>query len=418
MKKAVGLILLVLVITGGLYFFNRSEKKDVEQTASKKAITSVAVNKDTFVLADIGIAETLDPAKAYDTFSATRIWNIYQTLIFFDGPHLGKFVPVLSTEVPTVANGGISEDGKTYIFTIRQGVKFHEGGELTAEDVAYSLKRAMICDPDGGPMWMLLEALTGNTDTRKGGKIIPGIMNQIDKSIEVKENKVIIHLPRSYPPLMGILCYSAFSIIDKEWAIANKAWDGNIKHAARYNKPRPGKEPLHGIANGTGPFKLKIWEPSKQFVFERFDGYWGPKPALKTAIIKYVPEWNKRKLMLQTGEADRIHAEKSLVNEVEAMKNVSVSRVPQLAVTSVMFCQKINPRANPNIGSGKLDGNGIPFDFFADINVRKAFLHAYDRDTFKRKVLNDLGSMPPTPLVNGMPFQSEVPHHTFDLEKS
>ena len=39
--------------------------------------------------------------------------------------------------------------------------------------------------------------------------------------------------------------------------------------------------------------------------------------------------------------------------------------------------QKINPTGNPNIGSGKLDGNGIPPDFFADINVRKAFLHAF-----------------------------------------
>ena len=64
------------------------------------------------------------------------------------------------TEVPTLENGGISADGKTYTFTIRQGVKFQEGADLTPEDVAYSFKRNMIVDPDGGPMWMLIEALT------------------------------------------------------------------------------------------------------------------------------------------------------------------------------------------------------------------------------------------------------------------
>ena len=117
-------------------------------------------------------------------------------------------MPVLATEVPTVENGGISSDGKTITFTIRKGVKFHEGGDLTPDDVVYSMKRAMISDPSGGPMWMLLEAMTGEGNTRKGGKIIPGIFEKIDKSIEAKGNQVILHLPKPYPPLLGILCYT------------------------------------------------------------------------------------------------------------------------------------------------------------------------------------------------------------------
>ena len=133
-------------------------------------------NPDTFVLATYGTLRTLDPAVCYDDTGSQRIWNIYETLIFFDGPHTDQFVPVLAIEVPTLENGGISADGKTYTFTIREGVKFQEGGDLTAEDVAYSFKRNMIVDPDGGPMWMLLEALTGQGSTRdKDGKIIPGI---------------------------------------------------------------------------------------------------------------------------------------------------------------------------------------------------------------------------------------------------
>ena len=380
--------------------------------------TAIAKNPDTYVLADIGTVDSLDPAKCYDNAGSGKIWTIYQTLVFFDGPHTGKFAPVLATEVPTVANGGISQDGKTYTFNIREGVKFHEGGDLTADDVAYSLKRAMVCDPAGGPMWMLLEALAGVGNTNKGGKVVPGIFETIDKSVEAKGNQVILHLPKPYPPLLGILSYSSSVIIDKEWAVSKGAWDGNIANAAKYNKPKEGQEPLQNITNGTGPYKLKLWEASKQIVFERFDGYWGDKPKIKTAIVKYVPEWSTRKLMLQAGDADRVHVGKSFMHEVKAMKNVVVSEVDQLAVTGFMLCQKIEPTGNPNIGSGKLDGEGIPPDFFADINVRKAFLHAYDRATFKKEVLNDLGGNPPTPLVNGLPYQKEVPVYEFDLEKS
>jgi peptide/nickel transport system substrate-binding protein len=107
-------------------------------------------NPDTFILATYGTVRTLDPAACYDGTGSQRIWTLFETLIFFDGSHTDKFVPVLATEVPSVENGGISPDGTQYRFKIREGVRFHQGGTLTAEDVAYSLKRHMIVDPDGG----------------------------------------------------------------------------------------------------------------------------------------------------------------------------------------------------------------------------------------------------------------------------
>jgi peptide/nickel transport system substrate-binding protein len=277
----------------------------------------------------------------------------------------------------------------------------------------------MIADPDGGPMWMLMDALTGKGSTRdRDGKIIPGIFATIDKSVEAQGDKVIFHLPKPYPPFMGILCYSASVIMSKEWAISKGAWDGKIENAAKYNNPAPGHEPLQKIVNGTNSYMMKSWEPNKEFVFERFDGYWGPKPKLKRAIIKYVPEWSTRKLMLQNGDADRVRVDNPYVPEVRAMKGLKLYEVPQLSVTMAFFCQKINPTGNPNIGSGKLDGKGIPSDFFADINVRKAFLHAFDSATYKTDVFNDLVIMPTSPNVEGLPYHKDVPVYGFDLEKS
>jgi peptide/nickel transport system substrate-binding protein len=376
-------------------------------------------NPDTFILATYGTVRTLDPAVCYDSAGSQRIWNLYETLVFFDGSKTDEFIPVLATKVPTLENGGISADGKNYTFHIRKGVKFHEGGELTPDDVAYSFKRNMIVDPDGGPMWMLLEALTGEGSTRdRDGRIIHGIFEAIDKAVEVKGGSVVFHLPKPYPPLMGILAYSASAILDKEWAIANECWDGNIRNAAKYNNPAPGHEPLQRIANGTGAFRMKLWEPSKQFVFERFEGYWDHKPALKTAIVKYIKEWSTRKLMLQNGDADRVTVDIPYVPEVKAMQGLKLYEVPQLSFSCALFCQKVDPTGNPNIGSGKLDGDGIRPDFFSDINVRRAFLHAMDKETYQEDVFNNLVIMPSSPNIEGVPYHKDVPIYEFDLEKS
>jgi peptide/nickel transport system substrate-binding protein len=381
--------------------------------------TLAATSPDTFVYASYGTIRTLDPAVVYDTVSGQRVLNLYEPLIFFKGSSTNEFIPLLAAEVPTLGNRGISADGKTYTFKIRKGVKFHEGGDLTAEDVVYSFKRNMIADPDGGPQWMILEALTGNGSTRDSdGKIIPGVFETIDKAVELDGDKVVFHLPKPYPPFMGILAYASSVILDKEWAMAQGCWDGDIANAAKYNNPAPGHEPLQKIANGTGAYRMKSWEPSRQFVFERFDGYWGGKPAIETAIFKYVKEWSTRKLMLQNGDADRVAVDTPYIPEVEAMTGLRLYQVPQLAVTAACLCQKVNPAGNPNIGSGKLDGDGIPPDFFADIHIRKAFLHAFDRKTYKTDVFNGLVVMPTSPNIEGLPFHKEVPVYEFDLEKS
>ncbi|MGD9085744.1 MAG: ABC transporter substrate-binding protein, partial [Desulfobacterales bacterium] len=308
------------------------------------AVLAGTKNPDTFILATYGTLRTLDPAACYDTTGGQRILNIYEPLIFYDASKTDAFIPLLTTQVPTLENGGISANGTLYAFTIRKGVKFHNGADLTPDDVAYSLKRNMIADPDGGPMWMLLEAVTGKNSTRdENGKIRPGIFKLIDTAISVKGERVIIRLPRPYPPLMGILANSCAVVLDREWAIANGTWDGRIENAAKYNNPAPGHEPLQKVANGTGAFRFKSWEPSKQFVFERFDGYWGARPTLKRAIVKYVKEWSTRKLMLQNGDADRVTVDIPYVPEVKAMPDLKIYKVPQLSVSFALFCQKIDP---------------------------------------------------------------------------
>ncbi|MBF0450094.1 MAG: ABC transporter substrate-binding protein [Candidatus Magnetomorum sp.] len=379
---------------------------------------SKSKHPDRFVFASYGNIQTLDPCMAYDSTSHQRILNLYEPLIFFDGSSVDQYIPVIAENVPSLENGGISSDGMTYIFTIRKGIRFHEGGELTSEDVIYSFKRSMIADPEGGPIWMLLEPLLGITSTRDTeGQLIPDIFNKIDQSISVRDNQVFFHLLRPYPPFLSILCTSVGVVLNKKWAISKNCWDGNIGHAAKFNNPKMGREPLQQIANGTGAYRLKSWEVSRQFIFERNDHYWGKKPAIKIAIFKYVKEWSTRKMMLQNGDADRVSIDTTHIPEVLSLKGLSFYKVPQLSLSGALFCRKINDMGNPYIGSGKLDGKGIPADFFSDIHIRKAFLHAFDRNMYRRDVLNNMAIVPTSPNIEGLPYHVNTPYYEYDPQK-
>jgi len=77
-----------------------------------------------------------------------------------------------------------------------------------------------------------------------------------------------------------------------------------------------------------------------------------------------------------------------------------------------------DPTGNTSIGSGKLDGEGIPTDFFSDIDVRKGFMHAFDREVYANDVLQNISTIPTNPNIPGLPYAIEVPVYEFDLEKS
>src|SRR3989475_9444054 len=119
-------------------------------------------NPDTLIIQSFGDRESLDPSWAYDTASSgTFLWNVYETLIFFVGGRTDLYEPMLATGVPSVANGGISADGKTYTFKIRPGGKFPDGKVMTPEDVRDSPMRFMLVDRGGGPAWVLAAAVLG-----------------------------------------------------------------------------------------------------------------------------------------------------------------------------------------------------------------------------------------------------------------
>ena len=377
-------------------------------------------NPNTLIIADIGTVDSLDPAWAYDTASAARIFNIYETLITFKNGKTDEFVPLLATKVPTVENGLISPDGLTYTFPIRKGVKFHNGETLTPEDVEYSFERAMVQDRDGGPVWMLYEPLLGVHGSRdeKGNIVIS--FKDIDRAIEVKGDSVVFHLKQPYPPFLAILANTWSSIVSKKFCVKHGDWPGTAETWKKYNNPEPGKETLHGIACGTGPFKLERWEPGVETTLVRFDGYWREPAKLKRVIWKIVEEWTTRKLMFLAGDTDIIYVPRQYIKELEGVKGIRVVKnLPSLTLSALFFNFKINPEGNPDIGSGKLDGKGIPPDFFSDKDVRLGFAYSFDWKTYLKDVFMNEAVQPVGPIVEGLPYRNPKQEtYYFDPEKA
>jgi len=408
------------------FAFAGGSKESAQPSASSSsqtaqtAVTTIK-NPDTFIYASYGDAASMDPATEYDQVSASVIHSIYQGLISYAKNSAASYVPTLATEVPTVANGGISSDGLSYTFTIRKGVTFQNGDPLTPEDVAYSFKRDLVIDQNAGPTWMLYTALLATGGSRGDNGKIDVTWNQINNAITVNGDKVTLHLVKPYAAFMSIMASQYAYIVDKKFVIANGGWDGTEATWQKFNNPAQGKETLANVANGTGPYKLTRWVKGTELVLDRYDGYWGPKPAMKEGIYKVVSEWSTRKLMLIQGDADAVQVDPPYFAEMNKEAGLSVQKqMPTLNNVAMFFTYKIASESNPYIGSGKLDGNGVPPDFFSDKNVRLGFLAAWDENTFIQQGLAGNGIDTPTPVVMGLPyFDASVKRSpTFSLQKA
>jgi peptide/nickel transport system substrate-binding protein len=379
-------------------------------------------NPGSFVQMTIEDVASLDPAWSYDTASGAQVGYIYETLLFYDGEEIDQFVPVLATEWELL------DDNVTYRFKIREGVKFHEGGDLTPSDVEYSFERAMVQDRYAGPVWMFIQPLIGGDvygldDTT---------FTAIDSRVEADGDWVVFHLvdPSWGLAFLQILCSPWASIVDKEWCIAQGDWDGTEGDIDRVKHPGNAADTvLYDQTNGTGPWRLEEWDPGVQTKLVRNDNYWREPAAFEEVITRIVPEWTTRKEALLAGDADLVYATSpwhswncSGFEDIEELEDIADLKVyqdlPQLMVDGFLFNLDISGESE-FIGSGVLDGNGIPADFFTDIDVRKGFCYAFDHETFIEDGWLGQAQQVGSPVCEGLPyFNPNASMYSFDLAKA
>ena len=389
--------------------------------ASVASAAEPVKSPDTFTNLEIGEVGGLDPAYPYDASSQSVIQNVYETLIAFKGASLSDYEPRIAAQVPSLKNKLISADGRTYRFPIRKGVKFQDGAEVGPEDVRYSLLRFMITDRAGGPSGLLLEPIAGIPSTRVSTGTLVLDFAALEKAVRVDGGDVVITLPRPFGPFLGIMARWSY-VVPKAWAVAHGEWDGTAATWKDFNDPPKEKSFLYQNMNGAGPFKLVRWDKTARYVLlDRHDAYFRGPAKLKHVLVKAVPELNTRKLMLQAGDADLIETPRPYAAQLLGIPGVTLlDGLPRLQTDpALFFTVKINPVANPDIGSGKLDGEGIPPDFFNDPELRRGFSYAFDyeailRDTFKGTAARALGPIPPS--VAG--YDPRQPRYSYDLKKA
>jgi len=403
---------------------------------------------DTIVNAEYGAPETLDPHAEWDNASGAVINNLYDNLIKYVGETI-EFEPMLSTAVPTPENGLLKDNGKTYIFPIQKGVKFHSGNILTPKDIEYTFERGFLADNSSGAVTLIIEAVSGGefytvadwfeayagmaysdavnddrepTSAEAKAKLIGFYNEVIDPLFVVEGDNFIVNMKDAFAPFLFIIVkYAGWgSIIDSQWCMANGEWDWKADGWWKWHDRTPEESALHMADAGCGPYKLAVWDQTNNMVvMERFDDYWQGPAKTKTLIFKTVEEYSTRKAMLEAGDADLVLVDPIYRYDFDNNPDIEViSGHPRAQVTSIHMGWKVQ-ETSEYIGSGKLDGNGIPADFFTDINVRAGILHAFNYDALIDDLVNGLGKRVPTDLPEGfLGFDPTLPVYEFDLGKA
>ena len=402
MKKIISLLGLILLFGA----CTQPEKQD---------------DKEQLIVAHKSEMESLDPVFSYDGVTHGMLINVYDTLLKFKGSELTELEPSLSLQVPSKENGLISADGRTYTFPIRKGVKFHEGQTLTPEDVRYSLLRFLLSDVAGGPSSLLLEPILGVSSTRNDKGEIVVDFKEAANAIRVEGDNVVITLKRPFAPFLFILARWGY-VMNKDWAVNLGAWDGTEETWKKFNNFTKEQTPLFQVSNGTGPFKIERWDiAGKNVVLAANEDYFAGAPKIKTIFMRTVDEPSTMRLLLEGGDADIAEISPKFVDQLKNNPNITLyDNLPRLRTDPVIFFTlDINMQANPDVGSGKLDGNGIPADFFSDKDLRKAFEYAFDYEAFLNQSLEGRGEMAIGPAPKGLvPQDSGFKRYNFDLKKA
>ncbi len=434
---------------------------------------SGAPDPTTYTELIFGDIDTLDPNLAYDTASGAVILNVMEPLIFYNGSDPTTYVPVLAEEVPSLENGLISEDGLTYTFNIREGVTFHDGGTLEPHDVAYTFQRGLLQSDPNGPQWLLLEPILGYnatydvTEEIAGGEYagdpaglvanataeeLVAVCEKVQSAVVADDaaGTVTFNLTLPWGPFLATIVQTWGTVIDQEWAVGQGAWDGSCDTWQNYYSPGSENSELSSVINGTGPYMLESWTPGEGYVLVANTNYWrsddqpawdgGPAgaPDIETIVVRLVDEWGTRFAALQAGDAEVVSV--PIANRPQADQFVGEfcdyatdaceanpdnpngqlrkwGTLPTTSRTDIFMTFDAGENS-PYIGSGQLDGNGIPSNFFSDINVRRAMNYCFDYDAYISDALNGEGVRNNGPIILDMlGYNLDGPMYEFDLDQ-
>jgi peptide/nickel transport system substrate-binding protein len=333
---------------------------------SVSTFLAFAIDENVFTYATYQESMTCDPAKSVDETEVAIVLNAYDPLVY---PVKG------AAPKPWVAESWeVSESGLEYVFKIREGIKFHDGSDLTAEDVVFSMKRMLQINQ--GFSWLWNEILEPD-DVEMTGTY-----------------EVTFHLNKLFGPFIATLVQ--FNVVNKDLLLANKK-PGDYGEFGDF-----GQEYLETQDAGSGAYIVESVTLGDIVIFTKFDEYWhGWEPGqLDKVIWRVIPERATMDILLKKGDVDMIDqwGTPEEYEELAATEGVMVQEDPNV----MLYLHQINNQRAP----------------FDDINVRKAVCYAFDYETALRDIFHGAAQAEgPVPIL--LPGHSDnVTVYHQDLEKA
>jgi peptide/nickel transport system substrate-binding protein len=230
------------------------------------AASTLVINRDTSDLI------SLDPAVLYEFSAVFATHNVYETLVRFEGTDLSTIKPGLATSWD-IKDTGTTND---ITFKLKSGQKFASGNAVTAEDVVYSVQRAIKLNKS--PAFLFTD--------------IAGLKAESIKATD--PSTVVISLPKtaSASAFLTILTFTIGGIVDSK---AVKAKEAGGDSGSAY---------LLDHSAGSGPFSVDHWTKNTEVLLKANPNYGGTKPALSGVLFKHVPEPTNQQFALEKGDAD------------------------------------------------------------------------------------------------------------------
>ena len=328
-----------------------------------------ATPKDTLVVAwafdDI---ITMDPAETFEISAGEVMGNAYDRLLRYEVTDPSKLIS------DAAKAWSVSGDGKTYSFELRPGIKFASGNPMSAEDVVFSLQRAVLLDK--APAFIL-----GQFGFTKD--------NVKDKIKQTGPLTLTIETDKSYAPSFVYNCLTAnvAAIVDKK-LVASKEVNGDHGNAW-----------LKTNYAGSGPLKLREWRANEILAFERNDNYYGDKSKMARVIYRHVKEAATQRLLLEKGDVDI--ARNLSPEDLAALagnKAIKTTSTPKGTVYYISLNQK-----NPNL---------------AKPEVREALKYLVDYAAIGDTLIKNIGTVHQNFLPLGLLGAAKEMPYKLDVEKA